>query len=85
MEYCNRRHGWPIKPHFKIVRTAENPRMHENKPRSNWMIIAGFLVVIVGSTLIMFGTMGAALPLVIAGSVIIGSLLGGVPSFLRQK
>ena len=57
-----------------------------NGHRPSWMIIGGFMVCIIGSTLIMFGTMGAAIPLVIIGSVIIGGVLGaGIGGFVRTQ
>lgn len=47
-----------------------------NDHRPGWMLIGGFMACIIGSTAIVFGTMGAALPLVIIGSVVLGAVLG---------
>jgi hypothetical protein len=49
------------------------------KSHSSWVVIGGLLLVILGSALVIFGTMGASIPLIVIGAGILGGVVGAMP------
>ena len=77
--------------HRNVLPRFANQPIHSNnpdrKPLLGLIFVGGLLVCLLGSTLVVVGTMGTALPLVVIGGFVIGSaVLGGIAAICwRQR